>query len=991
MKTKNDRKTNIEQVMSDYLISLSHLYKDKNMNAVNLNENNEKKIWKPNNFKMELIKKDVFITKKDDSNDLLDLEKSILTYYEEIMNCIFTDKEKDIYTHIKRIIKNEKNYSDIESNEYLYCYLFILAIKKMFHDLLLEKKMEQNLKIHKSTKITGENEMFYHQIDKNINNNNNNNNNNNKISNNSNNNNNSTTSGNNNNSTTADNNNNSTTSGNNNNSTTADNNNNSTTFGNNIIENSTTECEIDKNNIHLYNVAINNVDKNNVNNNEKFIRKKDKNVVEDNYDNKNYFALIFDKLKNNKSYWLIPLSVVSCIYIYYKMRTKVSSLFYNYYNNISKYFSNLFICNNEKVIFKEYSHFFNNINKHNIKRIIFNPTNNTFSYLLNNKISKNTNLIGNNGINNNGENNNIFAIYYNDYIMKYLLKNKFYENIEIILDEKVLKLPFFETVKRNLFDIVTYSFSILTFYYIYEKNISTLKVDYSFEKKEKIEALNEIILNDETKKEIKSILFFLLYPKIFEDSIICNTILLCGETGTGKSLLAKTIAKELNFDFLHLSGSSFIELYIGNGASKIRNLFKKAKKKKKCIVIFIDEIDSVGLSRNMNDVCNQNQEYTQTLNQLLIEIDSLHEYNNLQLLYENNKRNNIFNTLKKLFLEKVSNENENNLNEKDAYEIFQYYVNNNLSLMEVEEIFNLKKYRRESFILFIGATNRYKMLDTALVRSKRFDKIIYFHLPNFFTRKRLFEFYIEKYTKKRNNKINNNKIYNNSIENNRINNYNLFKYRLNNNFSSIHFSNNQKYKNLFKLTDKIEDYPSYIDTFTLSILTFMFNCADIDQLIYSSRLNILTKNNFNKIYSINNIIMENVNTLLHKKFSYDNHLEKIFYQTNYDDLNSSFTKLYNFSDVDYDNYLSKFLNYCNNALEKKIHEDKELTFDDFLFFYDFKQMKIKLWEDNINILQNNLCMNNSYAHQNKEYQLCLLWKAIESFFINLYINYKNVN
>ncbi|CRG98493.1 AAA family ATPase, putative [Plasmodium relictum] len=955
MKAKNDRKTNVEEVMSNYLITLSNIYKDKNINIVNVNENNEKTIWKPNNFRMELLKKDVFPTKKDNSNDLLDLEKSLHIYYEEIMNCIFTNKEKEIYMHIKRIIKNEKNYCDFESNEYLYCYLFILAIKKMFHDLVLEKKTE-HLKIYKNKNTLEENEMVYYEIDKNINNNNN-------------------------------------------NDLIKENiidyykidENNS---NNTIKENAEKEYEIDKNNIDLYNADINNVDKNNANSNEKFIRKKDKNTVEDNYDNfnKNYFALLFDKLKNNKSYWLIPLSVVSSIYIYYKMRTKVSSLFYNYYMNISKYLSNLFICNTEKVIFKGYSHFFNNINKHNIKTIVFNPVNNTFSYLLNNKISKNTNIISHNGINSNGENNNVYAIYYNDYIMKYLLKNKCYENIEITLDEKVLKLPFLETVKKNLFDLVTYTFSILTFYYIYEKNISASKIDYSFEKKEKIESLNEIILNNETKKEIKTILFFLLYPKIFDDSVMYNTILFSGETGTGKSLLAKTIAKELNFDFLHLSGSSFIELYIGNGASKIRSLFKKAKKKKKCIVIFVDEIDSVGLSRSMNDICNQNQEYTQTLNQLLIEIDSLHEYNNLQLLYENSKKNNIFNTLKNLFLEKSNNENEN-LNEKDAYEIFQYYLNNNLSLLEVEEIFNLKKYRRESFILFIGATNRYKMLDSALVRSKRFDKIIYFHLPNFNTRKKLFEFYIEKYTKKKNNKIYNNSNNNNNNKsniNNSINNYDLFKYRINNNFSSIHFSNNQKYKNLFKLTNQKEDYLDNIDIFTLSLLTFMFNCADIDQLIYSSRLNILTKHDFNKIYNINNIVMENLNTLLHKKFSYDNHLEKILYQTDYDDLSSSSSKLFNCSDINYDNYLSKFINYCNNALEKKINEDKELTFDDFLFFFDFKHMKVKIWDD-ITILQNNLYVNNCYTNQNKEFQLCLLWKSIESFFINLYINYKNVN
>ena len=96
--------------------------------------------------------------------------------------------------------------------------------------------------------------------------------------------------------------------------------------------------------------------------------------------------------------------------------------------------------------------------------------------------------------------------------------------------------------------------------------------------------------------------------------------LLVGPPGTGKTLLAKAVAGEANVPFFSLSGSDFVEMFVGVGASRVRDLFRQAKEKSPCIV-FIDEIDAVGRARGRNASMNSNDERENTLNQLLTEMD----------------------------------------------------------------------------------------------------------------------------------------------------------------------------------------------------------------------------------------------------------------------------------------------------------------------------------------------------------------------------------
>ena len=126
---------------------------------------------------------------------------------------------------------------------------------------------------------------------------------------------------------------------------------------------------------------------------------------------------------------------------------------------------------------------------------------------------------------------------------------------------------------------------------------------------------------DEAKEELVEIVDFLKNPARFTDAgaRIPTGVLLYGEPGTGKTLLAKAIAGEAGVPFYSISGSNFVEMYVGIGASRVRDLFKDGKKKAPCI-IFIDEIDAVGRHRSSGG-SGGNDEREQTLNQLLVEMD----------------------------------------------------------------------------------------------------------------------------------------------------------------------------------------------------------------------------------------------------------------------------------------------------------------------------------------------------------------------------------
>ena len=149
-------------------------------------------------------------------------------------------------------------------------------------------------------------------------------------------------------------------------------------------------------------------------------------------------------------------------------------------------------------------------------------------------------------------------------------------------------------------------------------------------------------------------------------------ILLEGPPGTGKTLLAKAIASETNSNFISISGSEFVELFVGMGALKVRELFKEARNKKPCI-IFIDEIDAIGKKRSTG--INSNDEREQTLNQILAEMDG----------FEDNKG-----------------------------------------------------------LTILAATNRKDILDDALIRPGRFDRIIRIGLPDKSSREQILSFYLNK-------------------------------------------------------------------------------------------------------------------------------------------------------------------------------------------------------------------------------------------------------
>ena len=142
---------------------------------------------------------------------------------------------------------------------------------------------------------------------------------------------------------------------------------------------------------------------------------------------------------------------------------------------------------------------------------------------------------------------------------------------------------------------------------------------------------------DEAKENLQEIVNYLHDPSKYKDigAQMPKGILLVGPPGTGKTMLAKAVAGESNVPFFSMSGSEFVEMFVGMGASKVRDLFKQAKEKAPCIV-FIDEIDAVGQKRNSGQY-GGNDEREQTLNQLLTEMDGFEGNNGVIILAATNR------------------------------------------------------------------------------------------------------------------------------------------------------------------------------------------------------------------------------------------------------------------------------------------------------------------------------------------------------------------
>jgi cell division protease FtsH len=141
---------------------------------------------------------------------------------------------------------------------------------------------------------------------------------------------------------------------------------------------------------------------------------------------------------------------------------------------------------------------------------------------------------------------------------------------------------------------------------------------------------------DEAKEELIEVVDFLKEPKKYTDigGKIPKGVLLVGPPGTGKTLLARAVAGEAGVPFFRISGSDFVEMFVGVGASRVRDLFKQAREKAPCI-IFIDELDAIGKSRANN--LGGNDEREQTLNQLLVEMDGFDNENGLIILAATNR------------------------------------------------------------------------------------------------------------------------------------------------------------------------------------------------------------------------------------------------------------------------------------------------------------------------------------------------------------------
>ena len=227
------------------------------------------------------------------------------------------------------------------------------------------------------------------------------------------------------------------------------------------------------------------------------------------------------------------------------------------------------------------------------------------------------------------------AIIPNTQVFMELIQNQALEGNEIKLIQKPQSI---------LAQIPSYIFSILPTLIMLALFIMIFKMQGLGEKGQVYEdterstkvTFDDIAGLDEEKEELKEIVEFLKQPKQFTEmgARIPKGVLLYGKPGTGKTLIAKAIAGEANVPFISMSGSEFIEMFAGLGASRVRKLFEKARKLSPCIV-FIDEIDAIGSRRTSNS--GAETENNQTLNQLLVEMDGFSSEETIIVLAATNR------------------------------------------------------------------------------------------------------------------------------------------------------------------------------------------------------------------------------------------------------------------------------------------------------------------------------------------------------------------
>ena len=227
------------------------------------------------------------------------------------------------------------------------------------------------------------------------------------------------------------------------------------------------------------------------------------------------------------------------------------------------------------------------------------------------------------------------AIIPNTQVFMELIQSQTLEGNEIKLEQKTRSI--ISQIPSYFFSILPTAIMVALFIMIYKMQGLGDKgqVYEETERKTKI-TFDDIAGLDEEKAELKEIVEFLKEPKRFTEmgAKIPKGVLLYGKPGTGKTLIAKAIAGEADVPFISMSGSEFIEMFAGLGASRVRKLFEKARKISPCIV-FIDEIDAIGSRRTSNS--GAETENNQTLNQLLVEMDGFSSEETIIVLAATNR------------------------------------------------------------------------------------------------------------------------------------------------------------------------------------------------------------------------------------------------------------------------------------------------------------------------------------------------------------------
>ena len=238
---------------------------------------------------------------------------------------------------------------------------------------------------------------------------------------------------------------------------------------------------------------------------------------------------------------------------------------------------------------------------------------------------------------------------YSDYFFKYDPNNHIYlQEIRDLINAQGIEIQtYYAPAGINFWDILVpvlyVGFAIFIFFMLFRMMAGANKNAMAFGKtKVKTYTISKVKFSDiagmdEEKAELQEIVEFLRNPKKFTDlgARIPKGCLLVGRPGTGKTLLARAVAGESKVPFISISGSDFVEMFVGVGASRVRDLFDQAKKNKPCIV-FIDEIDAVGRQRGAG-LGGGNDEREQTLNQLLVEMDGFEPNEGIIVLAATNR------------------------------------------------------------------------------------------------------------------------------------------------------------------------------------------------------------------------------------------------------------------------------------------------------------------------------------------------------------------